>query len=178
MVRTRSPTELRQASGPHPQNHFRVQGRWTPRWPVLDGRVPTLLEVGRDCPPLLNRSRPSRAECVRLVPSALVTSQAGRAQGLAVSSLRSRHSPLEGKPSVTSMSWISYLVGRFSGVHRWPVLGVPRGHCPLPAPMGSTALRRVAATVREANREIMNRKPPVILMPRGFPDAKGQHPLL
>jgi len=25
------------------------------------------------------------------------------------------------------MSWISYLVGRFSGVHRWPVLGVPRG---------------------------------------------------
>jgi hypothetical protein len=25
------------------------------------------------------------------------------------------------------MSWISYLVGRFSGVHRWPVLGVHRG---------------------------------------------------
>jgi len=25
------------------------------------------------------------------------------------------------------MSWISYLIGRFSGVHRWPVLGVPRG---------------------------------------------------
>jgi hypothetical protein len=29
--------------------------------------------------------------------------------------------------SVTSMSWISYPVGRFSGVHGWPVLGVPRG---------------------------------------------------
>jgi hypothetical protein len=26
-----------------------------------------------------------------------------------------------------SMSWIIYLVGCFSGVHRWPVLGVPRG---------------------------------------------------
>lgn len=26
------------------------------------------------------------------------------------------------------MSWISYSVGRFSGVHRWPVLGVPRGY--------------------------------------------------
>jgi hypothetical protein len=26
------------------------------------------------------------------------------------------------------MSRFSYLVGRFSGVHRWPVLGVPRGH--------------------------------------------------
>ena len=26
-----------------------------------------------------------------------------------------------------SMSCFSYLVGRFSGVHRWPVLGVPRG---------------------------------------------------
>ena len=25
------------------------------------------------------------------------------------------------------MSWISYSIGRFSGVHRWPVLGVPRG---------------------------------------------------
>ncbi len=25
------------------------------------------------------------------------------------------------------MSWISYSVGRFSGVHRWPVLGVHRG---------------------------------------------------
>jgi len=25
------------------------------------------------------------------------------------------------------MSWISYPVGRFSGVHRWPVLGVRRG---------------------------------------------------
>jgi hypothetical protein len=25
------------------------------------------------------------------------------------------------------MSWISYPVGRFSGVHVWPVLGVPRG---------------------------------------------------
>jgi hypothetical protein len=26
------------------------------------------------------------------------------------------------------MSWISYPVGRFSSVHRWPVLGVPRGY--------------------------------------------------
>ena len=25
------------------------------------------------------------------------------------------------------MSRVSYFVGRFSGVHRWPVLGVPRG---------------------------------------------------
>ena len=28
----------------------------------------------------------------------------------------------------SSMSRFSYLVGRFSGVHGWPVLGVPRGH--------------------------------------------------
>ena len=28
------------------------------------------------------------------------------------------------------MSWISYSVGRFSGVHRWPVLGVRRGDLP------------------------------------------------
>ena len=26
-----------------------------------------------------------------------------------------------------SMSWVSYLIGRFSGVHRWPDLGVHRG---------------------------------------------------
>src|SRR5258708_26290037 len=29
--------------------------------------------------------------------------------------------------SASSMSRFSYLVGRFSGVHLWPVLGVPRG---------------------------------------------------
>jgi len=29
--------------------------------------------------------------------------------------------------SASSMSRFSYLVGRFSGVHAWPVLGVPRG---------------------------------------------------
>jgi hypothetical protein len=119
--------ELRTAAGSRPQDHFHVQGRWTPRWPVLDGRVPNLLEVGPECPPLLNRSRPFRAECVRLVQSALGTSQAGRAQGLAVCFLRSRHSPPEDNPPSQSMSWISYLVGRFSGVHRWPVLGVHRG---------------------------------------------------
>ena len=42
---------------PRPQDHFRVQDRWTPRWPVLDGRVPNLLEVGRECQQPLNRSR-------------------------------------------------------------------------------------------------------------------------
>jgi hypothetical protein len=26
------------------------------------------------------------------------------------------------------MSWISYLIGRFSGGHQWPVLGGHRGH--------------------------------------------------
>src|SRR3984885_10964890 len=123
----RSPTELRPASASRPQDHFRVQGRWTPRWPVLDGRVPNLLEVGRECQPPLNRSRQFRAECVRLVRSASVTIRAGRAQGLAVCFLRSRHSPPEGKPSVTSMSWISYFVGRFSFLYLEPVLGVHRG---------------------------------------------------
>jgi hypothetical protein len=29
--------------------------------------------------------------------------------------------------SACSMSRFSYLIGRFSGVHVWPVLGVPRG---------------------------------------------------
>jgi hypothetical protein len=106
----------------------RVQGRWTPRWPVLDERVPNLLEVGRECQRLLNRSRQFRAECVRLVHSASVTSQAGRAQGLAVCFPRSRHPPPEDNTPCQSMSWISYFVGRFSGVHRWPVLGVPRGN--------------------------------------------------
>jgi hypothetical protein len=28
------------------------------------------------------------------------------------------------------MSWVSYSVGRFSGVHVWPDLGVHRGHSP------------------------------------------------
>jgi hypothetical protein len=32
--------------------------------------------------------------------------------------------------SASSMSRFSYLIGRFSGVHVWPVLGVPRGHFP------------------------------------------------
>jgi hypothetical protein len=53
--------------------------------------------------------------------------QPSRPQGLAVCFLRSRHSPPEDNPPSQSMSWISYLVGRFSGVHRWPVLGVHRG---------------------------------------------------
>jgi len=114
-------------SGPRPMGHLRVQGRWTPLWPVLDGCVPNLLEVGRECQPPLNRSRQFRAEGVRLVQSASGTSQAGRAQGLVVSFLRSRHSPPEDNPPSQSMSWISYSVGRFSGVHRWPVLGVRRG---------------------------------------------------
>jgi DNA primase len=33
----------------------------------------------------------------------------------------------EGNLSASSMSRFSYLIGRFSGVHVWPVLGVPRG---------------------------------------------------
>jgi hypothetical protein len=123
----RSPTMLRPASGSLPQDYFRVQSRWTPRWPVLDGLVPTLLGVGRECQPLLNRLRQFRAECVRLVQSASGTSQAGRGQRLAVCFLRSRHSPPEDNPPSQSMSWISYSVGRFSGVHRWPVLGLHRG---------------------------------------------------
>ena len=119
--------ELRPASGSRPLGHFRVQGRWTPRWPVLDGPVPNLLEVGRECQQPLNRSRQFRAAGVRLVQSASGTSQVGPAQGLVASFLRSRHSPPEDNPPSQSMSWISYLVGRFSGVHRWPVLGVRRG---------------------------------------------------
>jgi hypothetical protein len=77
-VRRRSPTELRPTSGSRPLGHFRVRGRRTPRWPVLDGRVSNLLEVGRECQPLLNGSRQSRAECVRPVQAPLGTSQAGR----------------------------------------------------------------------------------------------------
>src|SRR5690348_10745319 len=123
----RSPTKLRPAPWFRPQAHFRAQSRWTPRWPVLDGRVPNLLEVARECQQLLNRSRQFRAEGVRPVQSASGTSQVGPAQGLVVSFLRSRHSPSEDNPPSQSMSWISYSVGRFSGVHRWPVLGVPRG---------------------------------------------------
>ena len=114
-------------SGFRPQAHFRVQGRWTPQWPVLDGGVPNRLEVARECQQPLNRSRQFRAECVRLAQSASRTSQAGPAQGLVVSFLRSRHSPPEDNPPFQSMSWISYPVGRFSGVHEWPVLGVRRG---------------------------------------------------
>jgi hypothetical protein len=81
----------------------------------------------QECRRLLNRSRQFRAECVRLVQSASGTTQAGLAQGPAVCFLRSRHSPPEDNPPSQSMSWISYPVGRFSGVHGWPVLGVPRG---------------------------------------------------
>src|SRR5258708_970190 len=36
--------------------------------------------------------------------------------------------------SASSMSRFSYLIGRFSGVHVWPVLGVPRGRN-LPSPV-------------------------------------------
>ena len=49
---------------------------------MLDGRVPNLLEVVRECRPPLNRSLQFRAEGVRLVQSASGISQVGPAQGL------------------------------------------------------------------------------------------------
>ncbi len=61
-------------------------------------------------PATFNESVQFHAEGVRLVQSASVTSLA---KGLAVSFLRSRHSPPEGKPSAQSMSWITHPVGRF-----------------------------------------------------------------
>jgi len=72
--------------------------------------------------------------------SGRVTDASGAAaQGLVVSFLRSRHSPPEDNPPSQSMSWISYSVGRFSGVRRWPVLGVHRGRR-LADPRGCTQL--------------------------------------
>ena len=75
-----------------------------PYWPVLDGRGPTHRTAGRGFQPLSDRSRRFRTGCVWLIRSAAATSQAGLAQGLAVSFLRSRHSPPEGKPPSQSMS--------------------------------------------------------------------------
>ena len=68
------------ASGSRPRDHFRPQSRWTPLWPVLDGRVPTRLAVAPESPPPSDRLRRFRAECVRLVQCAATTSPAGPAR--------------------------------------------------------------------------------------------------
>ena len=53
------------------------------------------------------------------------------------------------------MSWISYPVGRFSGVHRWPVLGVPRGDLTTPA---GRAMAGLLAIFAEFEREILRER--------------------
>src|SRR5579885_1073007 len=126
-VRRRSPTGRDPAHRRRLRDHLGVQGRWTPLWPVLAVRGPNRLATGKACRQLSNSLRPFHAECGGFVQCAVVTTQGGLTQGLAVSFLRSRHSPPEGKPPSQSMSWLTYPVGRFSGVHRWPVLAVRRG---------------------------------------------------
>src|SRR5271157_847921 len=50
--------------------------------------------------------------------------------------------------SANSMSRFSYLVGRFSGVHLWPVLGVPRGFVLVEALDGAGALVGISSAIK------------------------------